>query len=134
MFSAALLKGARLGYMMNDSLALEVIAVGKRAHGYLTDTFVTQNETGLLDYDGTVSVCSLNSTASYEVSRQFASTITYPTLARSNLEYSTTSASPYYLIVSLELLLTFLRRWRWRGLVRGHRLNNNDRSGMVLSE
>ncbi|KAK8116159.1 glycoside hydrolase family 105 protein [Apiospora sp. TS-2023a] len=66
MFSAALLKGARLGYLMDDRLAVEATVVGVRAHGYLTNTFVTQNKEGLLDYSGTVSVCSLNSTASYE--------------------------------------------------------------------
>jgi rhamnogalacturonyl hydrolase YesR len=77
MFSAALLKGARLGYLMDDRLAVEATVVGVRAHGYLTNTFVTQNKEGLLDYSGTVSVCSLNSTASYEVSRRFAPTVAY---------------------------------------------------------
>ncbi|KAK7931348.1 hypothetical protein PG985_002060 [Apiospora marii] len=66
MFSAALLKGARLGYLMDDRLAAEATAVAVRGYVYLTDTFVTQNENGLLDYNGTVSVCSLNSTASYD--------------------------------------------------------------------
>lgn len=70
MFSAALLKGARLGYLRDDRLTAEATVVAMRAHGYLTDTFVTQNEKGLLDYNGTVSVCSLNSTASYDVSRR----------------------------------------------------------------
>ncbi|KAK6854438.1 glycoside hydrolase family 105 protein [Apiospora arundinis] len=66
MFASALLKGARLGYLSNDSLAVEAKAAGVRAHDYLTSKFVTKTETGLLDYNGTVSVCSLNSTASYE--------------------------------------------------------------------
>ena len=70
MFTAALLKGARLGYLLNETLAVEATAAGVRAHGYLTDTFITKNETGMLEYNGTVSVCSLNSTASYEVSRR----------------------------------------------------------------
>ncbi|KAK8045204.1 hypothetical protein PG993_005228 [Apiospora rasikravindrae] len=66
MFSTALLKGARLGYLKDASLAIEATLVGVRAHGYLTDTFVIHNEKGFLDYNGTVSVCSLNSTASYD--------------------------------------------------------------------
>ncbi|KAK7942903.1 Six-hairpin glycosidase-like protein [Apiospora aurea] len=66
MFATALLKGARLGYLKDASLAIEATLAGVRAHGYLTDTFVLHNEKGFLDYNGTVSVCSLNSTASYD--------------------------------------------------------------------
>ncbi|KAK8084909.1 hypothetical protein PG997_006180 [Apiospora hydei] len=66
MFATALLKGARLGYLKDASLAIEATLAGVRAHGYLTDTFVIHNEKGFLDYNGTVSVCSLNSTASYD--------------------------------------------------------------------
>ncbi|KAJ6526555.1 Six-hairpin glycosidase-like protein [Mycena vulgaris] len=64
MFVYALLKGVRLGYLENKSDLYTDVAV--RAYGYITDTFVVDNGNGTLGYNGTVSVCSLNSTASYE--------------------------------------------------------------------
>lgn len=64
MFAYSLLKGARLGYLGN--ITVKASAVGLRAHEYLTDTFVVGNANGTLGYNGTVAVCSLNSTASYE--------------------------------------------------------------------
>lgn len=66
MFAYSLLKGARLGCFGN--VTDEASAVGLRAHAYLTNTFVVRNTNGTLGYNGTVAVCSLNSTASYEVS------------------------------------------------------------------
>ncbi|KAI1188777.1 Six-hairpin glycosidase-like protein [Nemania serpens] len=65
MFSYSLLKGARLGYLPSK-LAPTAIKVATRAQKYLTDTFVVHEADGTLGYNGTVAVCSLNSTASYE--------------------------------------------------------------------
>lgn len=67
MFVYALLKSARLGYV-SGRLAHDATAVGSRAYEYLTKSFVVREANGTLGYNGTVSVCSLNSTASYEVS------------------------------------------------------------------
>jgi rhamnogalacturonyl hydrolase YesR len=66
MFAYSLLKGARLGYLKNSSLV--ATDVGVRAQAYLTETFVVREANGTLGYNGTVAVCSLNSTATYEVS------------------------------------------------------------------
>ncbi|KAI1430137.1 Six-hairpin glycosidase-like protein [Xylaria sp. FL1777] len=65
MFSYALLKGARLGYLPSG-LVPTAKKVATRAQSYLTNTFVVHEADGTLGYNGTVSVCSLNSTASYE--------------------------------------------------------------------
>lgn len=68
MFTYALLKGARLGYYSSGNMSAVSTEVGKRAYKYLGDTFVVHEADGTLGYNGTVAVCSLNSTASYEVS------------------------------------------------------------------
>ncbi|KAJ6476229.1 Six-hairpin glycosidase-like protein [Mycena sanguinolenta] len=65
MFVYALLKGVRLGYLQNDSKT-KYTDVASRAYEYIVDTFVVDNGNGTLGYNGTVTVCSLNSTASYE--------------------------------------------------------------------
>ena len=67
MFTYGLLKGARLGYIPE----MPSTKVAKRAYEYIVDTFVVDQGNGTLGYNGTVSVCSLNSTASYEVSDWF---------------------------------------------------------------
>ncbi|KAJ7145841.1 glycosyl hydrolase [Mycena epipterygia] len=64
MFTYALFKGVRLGYLDNNASAYTDVAA--RAYRYITDAFVVNNGNGTLGYNGTVSVCSLNSTASYE--------------------------------------------------------------------
>ncbi|KAK3939404.1 Six-hairpin glycosidase-like protein [Diplogelasinospora grovesii] len=62
LFIFALLKAARLGVVSGD-----VVAVALRAYNYTVGHFVTRDETdGTLGYNGTVAVCSLNSTATYE--------------------------------------------------------------------
>ncbi|KAI1202349.1 Six-hairpin glycosidase-like protein [Nemania serpens] len=65
MFSYSLLKGARLGYLPNK-LIPTAIKVAARAQKHLTEAFVVHEADGTLGYNGTVAVCSLNSTASYE--------------------------------------------------------------------
>lgn len=67
MFSYALLKGARLGYLgpAETSAARDA---GRAAHLLLAHEFVTREDNGTLTWSGTVDVCSLNSTATYDVS------------------------------------------------------------------
>ncbi|KAI8950970.1 Six-hairpin glycosidase-like protein [Xylaria longipes] len=65
MFSYSLLKGVRLGYVPHE-LAATATKVGTRAQRLLTDHFVVEEADGTLSYNGTVAVCSLNSTATYE--------------------------------------------------------------------
>ncbi|ROV97463.1 hypothetical protein VPNG_08683 [Cytospora leucostoma] len=65
MFTYALLKGHRLGYLKHNATATAAV-VARRAYEYVTDAFVLRELNGTLGYNGTVSVCSLNSTASYE--------------------------------------------------------------------
>lgn len=67
MFAYSLLKGVRLGYLPPSHTA-----VAKRAYEYVVDEFVVDSGNGTLGYNGTVGVCSLNSTASYEVGVYFA--------------------------------------------------------------
>mgnify|MGYP005989414037 CR=1 FL=1 len=67
MFAYSLLKGARLGLLDHADVS-NAKRIGVRAHKYLTDTFIVQNQNGTLGWNGTVAVCSLNSTASYDVS------------------------------------------------------------------
>lgn len=68
MFAYALLKAGRLGYYGPGNMSAVSREVAKRAYGYVSDTFVVHEADGTLGYNGTVAVCSLNSTASYEVS------------------------------------------------------------------
>jgi rhamnogalacturonyl hydrolase YesR len=66
----SLLKGARLGYLkpsLNHGMNNSYTTIASRAYEYIADTFVVDNGNGTLGWNGTVSVCSLNSTATYEV-------------------------------------------------------------------
>lgn len=67
MFSYALLKGARKGYLFPGNIE-EAQIVGRTAHALLTRKFITVDPHGMLRWNGTVAVCSLNSTATYDVS------------------------------------------------------------------
>lgn len=71
MFTYALFKGHRLGYLGDNDTAVAPV-VARRAYEYLTDAFVVHDTNGTLSYNGTVSVCSLNSAASYEVSEDWS--------------------------------------------------------------
>lgn len=73
MFTAALFKAARLGYLP-EKFASEARKAAGKCYNHLVDAFVVKNENGTLGYNGTVSVCSLNSSASYEVSCYHPST------------------------------------------------------------
>ncbi|KAI4955242.1 hypothetical protein J4E91_001100 [Alternaria rosae] len=76
MFVYALLKGVRLGALSTDAAwnatasysggQNAYVDVAKKAYKYIADTFVVHNGNGTLGWNGTVGVCSLNSTASYE--------------------------------------------------------------------
>ena len=65
MFVYSILKGLRTGYL--DGQECDHVNIAQRAYGYMVDSFVVQNANGTLAWNGTVGVCSLNSTASYEV-------------------------------------------------------------------
>ncbi|KAK8223618.1 glycosyl hydrolase [Phyllosticta paracitricarpa] len=92
MFVYALLKGVRLGFLEADTPGTEApdtveeigmnapgfhdlgvvatstsyVQVADKAYDYILHNFVVNNGNGTLSYNGTVGVCSLNSTASYE--------------------------------------------------------------------
>lgn len=68
MFVYALLKGVRMGLLPTHAMSNGTVEVAKRAYTYIADSFVVHNGNGTLGWNGTVGVCSLNSTASYEVS------------------------------------------------------------------
>ncbi|KAJ4417090.1 hypothetical protein N0V82_006372 [Gnomoniopsis sp. IMI 355080] len=76
MFTYALFKGARLGFLpSNETTSAQRLA--EKAYEYLTETFVVYETDGTLGWNGTVSVCSLNSTATYEASGFFNRDRTY---------------------------------------------------------
>ncbi|POS72358.1 glycosyl Hydrolase Family 88 [Diaporthe helianthi] len=91
MFTYALLKGARLGYLGPGNMSTASTQVAKRAHDYLTDNFVVREANGTLGYNGTVAVCSLNSTASYEYY------ISQP------IKYNSVLGSAAYILASVEI-------------------------------
>lgn len=62
LFMFSLLKGVRLGAI--DDLGFTAAAL--KAYKYTKETFVVDSGNGTLGYNGTVSVCSLNSTATYD--------------------------------------------------------------------
>ncbi|KAE9969270.1 hypothetical protein EG328_006990 [Venturia inaequalis] len=59
MFVYSLLKGVRLGYISGYE------TTATHAYQYIVDNFVVKNGSAI-SYNGTVTICSLNSTASYE--------------------------------------------------------------------
>ena len=61
----ALLKAVRLGLIVDGNAATYTTAAQK-AYAYTFDNFIVPNDNGTFDWNSTVSVCSLNSTASYE--------------------------------------------------------------------
>jgi rhamnogalacturonyl hydrolase YesR len=71
MFVYALLKGMRKGYLEHMAKDHEsngtYAGVASRAYEYIVETFVVVNGNGTLGWNGTVGVCSLNSSATYEV-------------------------------------------------------------------
>ncbi|KAJ6570723.1 glycosyl hydrolase [Mycena sp. CBHHK59/15] len=66
MFVYSLLKGVRLGYLEQGRIGASYTDIATLAYKYIANTFVVNNGNGTIGYNGTVSVCSLNSTASYE--------------------------------------------------------------------
>ncbi|KAK5628277.1 hypothetical protein RRF57_003992 [Xylaria bambusicola] len=90
MFAYSLLKGSRLGYLPHKfTPAAKKVAI--RAQKYLTKHFVVEEADGTVGYNGTVSVCSLNSTASYDYY------IHQPIL------YNSVLGSAAYILASLEV-------------------------------
>lgn len=72
MFAYALLKGARLGYL-GPAETTAAREAGRAAYYLLLREFVTVEDDGTLGWNGTVAVCSLNSTATYDVSSNLLS-------------------------------------------------------------
>lgn len=71
LFTYSLLKGSRLGFLdrkTTNNTGLSPVEVGIKAYDYMKRAFVVVNVNGTLDWNSTVAICSLNSTASYEVS------------------------------------------------------------------
>ncbi|KAH8432476.1 uncharacterized protein LDX57_010111 [Aspergillus melleus] len=67
MFTYALLKGARLGFLDSERITgSKIVELASKCYGYLANEFVVEEGNGTLGYNGTVSVCSLNSSATYE--------------------------------------------------------------------
>ncbi|KAL4993518.1 Six-hairpin glycosidase-like protein [Aspergillus recurvatus] len=67
MFVYALYKGVRVGLLPGpDKGEADYTSIAARAYTELVDRFVVENEDGTLSYNGTVGVCSLNSTATYK--------------------------------------------------------------------
>ncbi|KAF9264318.1 Six-hairpin glycosidase [Marasmius fiardii PR-910] len=67
MFVYSLLKGSRLGFFADGGRSQLYVESARKAYRYILDNFVVRNGTdGTLGYNGTVAVCSLNSTATFE--------------------------------------------------------------------
>lgn len=66
MFTYGLYKGVRLGYLPQAS-AKRYTGIAEKCYGHLVSNFVVDNKNGTLGYNGTVGVCSLDSSATYEV-------------------------------------------------------------------
>ncbi|KAL4934630.1 Six-hairpin glycosidase-like protein [Aspergillus undulatus] len=64
MFTYTLYKGVRVGLLQEHGT--DYASVAGRAYRSLVDGFVVENRDGSISYNGTVGVCSLNSTATYE--------------------------------------------------------------------
>lgn len=106
MFTYALYKAARLGYLPRR-LAAESTDTASKCYQHIVNAFVVQNSNGTLGYNGTVAVCSLNSTASYEVGRgDISSTVT-----QADCNLSTIFRSPCCTTVFMALHHLFSRVW-----------------------
>lgn len=67
MFVYALLKGVRLGMLEVQRGDSRYVDSAVTAYKYISITFVVDYGNGTLGWNGTVGVCTLNSSASYEV-------------------------------------------------------------------
>jgi rhamnogalacturonyl hydrolase YesR len=116
MFVYALLRAQRLGLsqshrrMGTASPLHAATEVALRAYDFIVGKFVVNNGNGTLGYNGTVSVCSLNSTASYDVSTFFNSCYRH----EADSQISTTSTNLYCTIAFLVLPPLCSRHLRWR--------------------
>jgi rhamnogalacturonyl hydrolase YesR len=117
MFVYSLLKGARLGYLepsSNHGGNTSHTTIARRAYEYIADTFVVEDGNGTLGWDGTVSVCSLNSTATYEVC---IANSTPSCSWKLTCKCSTTSDNQYCIIASWAQRLLCWRLWSTRGSI-----------------
>jgi len=63
MFTYGLLKGMDMGLIEKATY----LAPAKKAYGLLVDRFVSNNQNGTINWEGTVAVGSLNSNGTFEV-------------------------------------------------------------------
>lgn len=110
MFTYALYKAARLGYLP-QRLAAKSTDTASKCYRHVVDAFVVRNSNGTLDYNGTVAVCSLNSTASYEVS-YFGISFCF---ALADCNSSTILPSHYCITAFSGLHRLFSRVWSTKG-------------------
>jgi rhamnogalacturonyl hydrolase YesR len=117
MFVYSLLKGARLGYLepsSNHGMNNSYTTIASRAYEYIADTFVVENGNGTLGWNGTVSVCSLNSTATYEVCIAHFN----PCCSRKLTCHSSTMSGNHYCTIACWVRqLSCWRLWSTRGSV-----------------
>jgi rhamnogalacturonyl hydrolase YesR len=113
MFTYGLYKAARLGYLPKR-LTTKATDTASKCYRNIVDAFVVQNSNGTLGYNGTVAVCSLNSTASYEVGH-FGFSIC---LAIADCDPSTILHSPYCTTAFMVLHRSFSRVWSTKGQVK----------------
>lgn len=112
MFAYSFLKGSRLGLLGNETE--EYVAAGQKAYSYIVDNFIVDYNNGTISYNGTVGVCSLNSTASYEVNLRCTAG-SRARLTALCLPYSTTQRDLSNLIVRLEQMHSLWLHWRSSG-------------------
>ncbi|KAE8151515.1 glycosyl hydrolase [Aspergillus avenaceus] len=62
MFTYGFLKGMRMGYLEKDTYS----STAEKGYGCLVDDFITKNDNGTLNWEGTVEVGSLSSNGSFE--------------------------------------------------------------------
>lgn len=93
LFTYSILKGARLGYLKDNDIAY--VSAGERAWKYMRDHFVVSDSNGTISWNETVTVCSLNSSATYEVRVTYTHSdvfLTYYSTISRSLSISTVSS------------------------------------------
>ena len=73
MFTYALYKGVRMGYLSGPGAGVDMgnryTNLAEKCYAHLVEDFIVENPgNGMLGYNGTVGVCSMDSEATYEVS------------------------------------------------------------------
>lgn len=110
-FTYALLKGARLElFDVEDGAVETIVDAASQCYRHLVSEFVVEEGDGTLGYNGTVSVCSLNSSATYEVNPSISGN-----KEEANSEaISIMSISRCCITASMGLLHLYWRVWNMR--------------------